>query len=104
MTIPKTKINADIKKDLSKLSIGVKTIIGERKGNNVNGPNENIGGVNIGGQGRGQGRGNGPGGGQRGRGNGSSRGGQGGDRSNPGGQARTTEVLLDFWFHFLPGT
>ena len=104
LTIPKTRINTNDKKDLSKLTIGVKTVKEERKDGNANGLSGNIGGMTIGGQQRGQGRGAGIGGGQGGRGHGGGRGGQGGGRPNSERPTRPEEVLLDFWFDANSGT
>lgn len=87
LKIPKNKINADSKKDLSKLMIGVKTNSIELKQINNGKPSVNIGGIGFGGQGGRQG--------------GSPGGGQGGQRNgSPAAEknAKPKEAILDFWF------
>jgi len=91
LKIPKSKINADPKKNLSKLSIGV--IIGR---DNDNRPSSNsLGGKpNNGGGGQMQGRGGGPpGGGGQGRG-----GVQNGNRQQGQNGQRTQKSTISYWF------
>ncbi len=102
LTIPKNKINKDNRKDLSKLTIGVKTVKEKKKDSNTNGSNRNIGQVRMGGQRRGQGRGTHTGV-QGSRDSGDSRGGQSGGQPNSGEQTKPTDVLLDFWFDVSGG-
>jgi hypothetical protein len=105
LILPKTKINVDDKKDLSKLVIGVKTEKVKREKNNDGGLSESLGGINLGGQqsggrsGGGQ-RGSTGGGGRQG---GNSAGGRGQGQQGRGSQnnreqERPSDVLLDFWF------
>jgi len=100
LVIPKNKISTDIKNNLDKLSIGVKTVrekIKREEGGNLNG---NIGGLGNGARGqrgRGQGRPNGGIRGQRGGRQGAGR--QGGPRSgSPQRANQNKDTLLDFWF------
>ncbi|KAG1658329.1 hypothetical protein GQR58_023086 [Nymphon striatum] len=81
LKLPKTKINIDSGKDLSKLTIGVKTVKEKKKQNKEGGLNGNLGGISLGGQqggGRSGGGQGGPPGGSRG-----GRGGQGGQGGGP---------------------
>lgn len=107
LILPKTKINTDEKKDLSKLTIGVKTEKVKREKNNDGGLSGSLGGISLGGQqsggrsggGQGGGRGGGQGGGQGGgSAGGRGQGQQGGGAQNNREQQRPNDVLLDFWF------
>lgn len=101
LQIPKYKINTDSKKDLSNLTIGVKTSKQKTKQNKDGGLRGNLSGVNLGGGqggGRSSGRqGNGPPGGRKGGGP-SGKGGQGGQRGGSPDSGRPTQTMLDFWF------
>ncbi len=100
LKLPKTKINIDSKKDLSKLTIGVKTVKEKKKQNNDGSLNGNLGGLTIGGQ-QGGGRSGGGQGGPPGGGGRKGGGGQGGQRGGPpnsADQSRPSDVLLNYWF------
>ena len=91
LKIPKYKINSDPKKDLSKLTIGVKTNSMKPKEDGVEKPSVNVGG-------RGSGRQGGPPGGGQG---GSQGRGQGGERKGPPNSdknSNSTKNALNFWF------
>lgn len=100
LKLPKTKINIDSRKDLSKLTIGVKTVKEKKKQNKEGGLNGNLGGISLGGQQQGGRSGGGRAGGGQGGGRGG-QGGQGGQRGgarNTGDQSRPSDVLLNYWF------
>ena len=101
LTIPKSKINTDSSKDLSKLTIGIETIKAKRKGSGENGVQGSLSGINLGRQGGGRqgggGQGGPPGGVGGGQGGRSQGGGGQGGRPN-GGQSRPADTLLEFWF------
>ena len=92
LKIPKNKINTDSKKDLRKLTIGVKTIKKKRNQENIERPQSSIGGGSGG-------RGGPPSGGQGG-GPPGGRGSQGGQKGGPPSneKMKPTAVELDFWF------
>ena len=105
LKLPKSKISADAKNDLSKLAIGIKTVKEKRKDNKEGkGLNGSLGGFSLGsGQQSGGRSGGGQGGGRQGGG-----GGQGGGRQGGGGQGggppkdasqnKPSDTLLNFWF------
>lgn len=109
LKLPKSKISADAKSDLSKLAIGIKTVKKKRKDNKEGkGLNGSLGGFSLG---SGQQSGGRSGGGQGGP-PGGGRGGQGGSRQGGGGQGggppkdtgqnKPSDSLLNFWFKTNP--
>lgn len=102
LILPKNKINTDVNKDLSKLTIGIETIKAKSEGKNGEGISGSLGGFNLGGQqggGRsGGGQGGPPGGGRGGNSNQGGQGGQRGNRPNTDNSNRANDVMLDFWF------
>ena len=101
LVLPKSKISTDVDIDLSKLTIGVKTIKVKRERENQEGVQGSIGGISLGGQQRGgrSGGGRGQAGGRSGGGrSGGGQGGQGGQRGGPRNSGNQSDTLLNFWF------
>jgi hypothetical protein len=94
LKIPINKINTDSKKDLRKLTIGVKTVKKEQHQKNTERPQGSMGGGSGGSSGR-------PSGGQGSRPSGGGQGAQGGQKGGPQSsnkKMKPTDVELDFWF------
>jgi hypothetical protein len=94
LKIPKDKINTDSKKNLERLTIGVKTIKKEQHQDRAERPQPSIGGGGSGGRG-------GPPNGVQGNGPPKGQGGQGGQNEGPpssNSRMKPADVELNFWF------